>query len=224
MDDPFTMPYLESLSTAELAALADGHGLDIPPDLERVFMLGELLEYGDFLRRRGGAAPKLDPPAEAFREPAALPERYGAPFVDVIVRDPLWVFAFWETKKPPADAGDAGPGSGDAAKGHFLRVVPLGGGDGESFTVDVGAANGSLYVGVPRLDVRSFRLDLCARRGEGHAVIAESGEFRMPRHVGDGEGDAELRAVHENPLARLSGAGSFMLARSVDRAAPGSDG
>ena len=38
-----TIPYLESLSTGELIDLAVKNGLDIPPGLERVFIIEELL-------------------------------------------------------------------------------------------------------------------------------------------------------------------------------------
>ena len=36
--------YLESLSTADLISLADEYGIDIPEELNRRFIIGELLE------------------------------------------------------------------------------------------------------------------------------------------------------------------------------------
>ena len=36
--------YLESLSTADLISLADEYGIDIPENLNRRFIIGELLE------------------------------------------------------------------------------------------------------------------------------------------------------------------------------------
>ena len=39
----FTRVFLDSLSTDELVKLADSHGIDIPPDLERIFVIEELL-------------------------------------------------------------------------------------------------------------------------------------------------------------------------------------
>ena len=37
-------PYLESLTSAQLFELAEQYGIDIPPDLNRRFIIGELLE------------------------------------------------------------------------------------------------------------------------------------------------------------------------------------
>ncbi|MDR1147291.1 MAG: hypothetical protein LBK66_01525, partial [Spirochaetaceae bacterium] len=36
--------YLESLTTRELAALADKAGIDIPPELDRIFIIEAILE------------------------------------------------------------------------------------------------------------------------------------------------------------------------------------
>ena len=41
--------YLETLSTADLISLADDYGIDIPDDLNRRFIIGELLEFADEL-------------------------------------------------------------------------------------------------------------------------------------------------------------------------------
>ena len=117
------MRHLESLSTGELAELADGNGLDIPPGLERVFIIGELLELervsGCGRGFDGETGGEEDVASDEPGEPAALPDRYGTSFVDVLIRDPLWVFVFWEAKRK-AGEGDADPGE------RRLRVVPLG--------------------------------------------------------------------------------------------------
>src|SRR5574344_1425139 len=39
--------YLESISTADLISLADDYGIDIPDNLNRRFIIGELLEVAD---------------------------------------------------------------------------------------------------------------------------------------------------------------------------------
>ncbi|MCL2600620.1 MAG: DUF4912 domain-containing protein [Treponema sp.] len=214
---PFTVPYLESLSTGELAELADSNGLDIPPGLERVFIIGELLEL-----ERAAAKPEAkdadpDAPTGEPSEYAVLPEQYGMTYVSVLIRDPLWVFAFWEVRKQARE--DAQP------KEYCLRIVPLEGG-ADAFTVTVGESDRSLYLGIPHEGGRRFRVDLCVRQGDGLALVAESRPFRLPRLVGQkpdvkpGEprdGDAAGRDVYGNPLAELSGARCFPLVRSIDR-------
>ena len=205
MDPAFTMPYLESLSTAELAALAGRNGIDVPAGLDRVFIIGELLE--------AVPPPPAEVPAPAVAEGAwelaELPGQYGISYVDVLVRDPLWVFAFWEAK----------PGVLETSGGEYcLRVVPLSEGDfrpdpASSFTVAVGPGDRSLYLGINPEEGRLFRIDLCSVRGGETAVIAESRPFRMPE-VPDA---AAAAATAASRLAVLSGAGRFPLALGADR-------
>jgi len=224
--NPFTMPYLESLSTGELAQLAGRNGLDIPHGLERVFIIGELLELGR--ARRGwesGEVAEMSsgaPAGEFFGGLAALPEQYGASYVDVLIRDPLWVFAFWEVKRLARDpqGEDANPGE------RFLRIVPLRGegmqpDTSASFTVAVGEGDRSLYLGIPHDGERCFRVDLCLRQDGACSVLAASRPFRLPRLIDSpsdaARGDEGVQAAYRNPLSGLSGAGSFPLVRSVDR-------
>ena len=221
------MPYLESLSTAELAELAGRNGLDIPPGLERVFIIGELLELERMEARRPGGEWRY--PAGELRpgefegelsEVSELPDQYGMSYVDVLIRDPLWVFACWEVKKQARDAQD-----GEADPEHCLRIVPLRGDDlvtdvAASFTVAVGAGDRSLYLGIPHEGGRCFRVELCARQGEDFAVLAASRPFRLPGLVPpppDSPLEDGDHAVYGNPLAELSGASRFPLVRSVDR-------
>jgi len=198
----FKMRYLESLSTAELAELADRNGLDIPPGFERVFIIGELLE----LERHGRRGAEEEPEEGEFTELAALPDAYGLPRIDVLVRDPLWVFAYWEPRRHPEGSEPAEP---------FLRVVPLRGEEmlpdgAASLTVAVAPGDRSLYLGIPAGEGRCFRVELCERRGEDRSVAAASRPFTLPKAFEPG-------AEGLSPLAVLSGAEGFPIARSVDR-------
>ncbi|MCL2192173.1 MAG: DUF4912 domain-containing protein [Treponema sp.] len=226
------MPYLESLSTAELVELAGRNGLDIPPSLERVFIIGELLEleranakWDNRQQAENGESPDDLPESDLveLREIAELPEQYGFSYIDVLIRDPLWVFAFWEIKRSARDFQDEGASSVE----HCLRIVPLRGGADDlradiaaSFTVAVGASDHSLYLGIPREDGRCFKIELCVRQGEGCTVIAASHPFRLPRLVSPPSDlflDPDVRKVCDNPLSVLSGAKCFPLVRSIDR-------
>jgi len=189
----FDLRALESLSTEELVALADSRGLDVPPGLDRAFVLGELLDL-DSPRERSGPAGATD-----------LPERYGESFVDALARDPLWAFVFWEAR-------------GDAGEGRFLRVSsidqkdqkPDDPGEGAPFSVEVSGEDGSIYIGIPPEMGRRIKVSLCLRRGAGASVVAESAPVDMPGVFGGHEGSG-------NPLAELSGAAAFPAVRSVDR-------
>jgi hypothetical protein len=229
MDDcRFLRPYLESLSTRELAALADKSGIDIPPGLERIFIIGELLD----LENEEEPQPEEDgaaPPAKAeYLEPVSLPKQYNITYIEVLPRDPLWVFTFWEIKSHDKDiherAGDFG--------GYFLKVIPLGksGGD-NSFTVSVEPEDTAWYLGFPP-GGGCFRVDLCVLRGDEELVLAASSPFRLPKLLDSPRRGFAGQAGEETPaaagegrqkqggpgrLAALSGLDDLPVLRNSDR-------
>ena len=89
--------HLETLSSAELIRLADEYGVDIPDDLNRQFIIGDLLELADELES-----------GERYRESVvlsdtgqimnvnALPDSYNENRVDVILRNPASLFVWWD--------------------------------------------------------------------------------------------------------------------------------
>jgi hypothetical protein len=221
MDDPrLTKAYLDSLSTNELVKLADRSGIDIPPGLERIFIIEELLDMAsgdDFEPENEDSAPA---PVD-FLEAAALPKQYNITFLEVIIRDPLWAFVFWEIKTHDKEFHEKAPDFG----GYFLKVVPLEGGAGsrreDSFIVSVGINDTAWYLGFPPAE-GCYRVDLCALRGSSEIGLAVSRPFMLPRLLNtplkaEEQSLGNMREVYRNPLARLSGAGEFPVIRSADR-------
>lgn len=199
-------PYLESLTSAELSRLADCYGIDIPPDLERVFIIEEILDAaGD----EGKEAEGLPLGEAEFREPVPLPKQYNITFIEVLVRDPLWVFTFWEVKGHDREVHELAPDF----EGYCLRAAPAGTGGGEPFTVPVGPEDNAWYLGFPPAGGR-YTVALCVRRGEEEQVLAVSPPFSLPRFTAlppEGEGGAG-----DEP-GRLSGLEDFPVLRNVDR-------
>ena len=52
-----------------------------------------------------------------------LPASYNETFIDVILRDPVWAYAFWEIKQSDREVREQDP----RFAGYRLRVQPLGG-------------------------------------------------------------------------------------------------
>ncbi|MDR1318898.1 MAG: DUF4912 domain-containing protein [Treponema sp.] len=235
MDDPgLTRPYLESLSTDELVKLADRFGVDIPFGLERIFIIEELLDLalGDEFESREDEEENI--PHADFLEAASLPRQYYISFIEVLIRDPLWAFVFWEIKGHDKEiherAGDFG--------GYFLQVVPVNGkapaNEEDSFTVPVGIDDTAWYLGFPPAE-GSYQVGLCALHGDEKNVLTVSRPFRLPRllespvrHSLSGPaapesfrtaaaGMRDIQPVYRNPLACLSGAKDFAIIRSADR-------
>ena len=220
-----TLAYLESLSTGELIELAAGNGVDIPPGLDRTFIIEELLYLNHDLADKDGKTEETELNGindrilqrHEFAEFMALPQQYHITFIDVIIRDPLWAFVFWEIKTHDRNFCE----SSDDFKGYCLRVIPLKEDslqpdEAASFIVTVDTEDSARYLGLSPEDGRCFKVELCMLNRENRAVLAESRPFSLPRLIKP-RPDDDLRAVYRNPLAQLSGVDHFSLVHSDDR-------
>jgi hypothetical protein len=217
--------YLESLTTRELIRIADREGIDIPPDLERVFIIQELLEND-----RPEDLP--EPEEQSKLSPVPLPKQYNMTYLEVLLRDPLWVFAFWEIKRHDKELFE----NSEGFEGYCLRVSsaepPVSGRKTSEeraflsetvFTVSVGTEDSAWYLGFPPQG-GEFYVELCVRLRNSRdpdrdgtdlllkSLIA-SKPFFMPRLFNPSENEETLK----NPLIRLSGAEYFSLLRNTDR-------
>jgi len=220
--DELTISYLESLSTGELIGLAVKNGLDIPPGLDRGFIIEELF-YLDHDAEGAYAHAhhdinQVDDKIE-FKEFAMLPKQYHISFIEVLIRDPLWAFVFWEIKAHDRKHYESAVGF----SGYCLRVMPLTLKDDAlqmnedaSFIVSVDIDDYARYLGFPPHDGRCFKVELCLRGHGNCTVLAESRPFTLPRLI-EPASNEHIQAVYRNPLAVLSGLERFSLVRSEDR-------
>jgi hypothetical protein len=143
---------------------------------------------------------------------APLPKHYNISYIEVLIRDPLWAFAFWEINAHDKEIHERAPDFG----GYCLKVMPVPGsaaGD-SSFTVQVGTGDAAWYLGFPPEGGR-FKVELCAIRKNGAVVLAVSKPFRLP--ILPGSGEAPEAAAFTNPLLRLSGIEDFKILRNTMR-------
>ncbi|MDR1956461.1 MAG: DUF4912 domain-containing protein [Treponema sp.] len=206
-------PYLESLTTHELVRLADGFGIEIPPELERVFIITEIIDItAEYAFNESGSAPRENPPLRetAIPEPVSLPKQYHITFIEVLLRDPLWVFTFWEIKSAEKELHE---NAGDF-KGYQLKVSPLDpagrSSKDDSFTVSVGAEDTAWYLGFPPGGGR-FQVELCVLRGGESLGLAVSHPFTLPPWFNPAKPGSTA------PLIRLSGVEDFQVLRNEDR-------
>jgi uncharacterized protein len=190
---------LDALSLEELYALADKTGLDLPPGLEKPFVVEEILdaleEDSEDRRAAQGEAVHIDEKKYSglrmgdFYENPELGEpmatRYNETMIRAIVRDPSWAFAYWDVADSELDAlrGE------ESSASLFLRVAEMGSSgeqnDAHREYFDIPVADNDLqwYINLPRSGVR-FHIDLCARRGGQNGkfrVLARSNEVESPR-------------------------------------------
>ncbi|MDR1388481.1 MAG: DUF4912 domain-containing protein [Treponema sp.] len=173
---------LEAMTERELLIMADSLGLDLPPDLDRVFIIRELLENSEDDEDQGGALEE-----RPINEGAALPRFYNVTFIEVLPRDPRWAFVFWEIKKQDierlADLGitsfylkilECAPAEHSAERaGEGFSEKPR-----ETMCVPVGTEDNSWYLAFPE-NGASYRVELCAEDLEH--PLAVSRPFTLPK-------------------------------------------
>jgi hypothetical protein len=215
---PLARPYLDSLTTRELALLADKRGLDIPAGLDRIFIIEELLDYERAEEAEGETEESFSESPD-YLETAPIPRQYNVTFIDVMVRDPLWAFVFWEVKEHDRDNFEKDPDF----SGYFLRVSPAGEGNPRgdlSFTVQVDSGDTARYLGFseyPPAGLRdgAFRVELCVGFGGSWESLAVSRNFRLPALQKKPPLDPD-----QDPspgLSVLSGLNDFPILRDADR-------
>jgi hypothetical protein len=193
-NDRVTSEKLDSLSLEELYAVSDRMGLDLPPGLERVFVIEEILDAmaEDSLDRRAARDQAVHVDEKKFSGlpydgmDAAHPDapllgtRYNETMIRVLVRDPAWAFAYWDL----SETERAILGGAEAPSGLFLRVAEIfpDGDDAkrEYFDIPVADEDQQWYINVPRPGIR-FRIDLCARPAGKFRILARSNEIESPR-------------------------------------------
>jgi hypothetical protein len=213
---PLARPYLDSLTTRELALLADKRGVDIPAGLDRIFIIEELLDYE---RAGEGEAEESFSESPDYLETAPIPRQYNVTFIDVMVRDPLWAFVFWEVKEHDRENFEKNPDF----SGYFLRVSPAGEGKPRgdlSFTVQVDGGDTARYLGFseyPPAGLRdgAFRVGLCAGLGGSWEALALSRSFRLPAL--QQKPPLDLDQELSPSLLALSGLNEFPILRNEDR-------
>ena len=85
--------YLESLSTADLISLADEYGIDIPENLSRRFIIGELLEA---VEDAGEEKKETLQESDVLPEGSELPTSYNETCITAVIRNPAWVYVYWD--------------------------------------------------------------------------------------------------------------------------------
>lgn len=95
MNDEFiSREYLESLSFSDLSNLADKYGIDVPENLNRRFLIAEILEIvEEFSNEKEDMQVSSDDMSEV--EEFVLPKNYNESQISCVLRNPAWLFVFW---------------------------------------------------------------------------------------------------------------------------------
>ncbi len=192
--------YLETLSSADLLALADDYGIDVPDDLNRRFLIGELLETV--------AESENNPPEEIgivsdadMHFSASLPDSYNETQIQVLLRNPVWAYVYWDIKEAMLAQLEENDASLVLRVSFFAdenAVVPE-----ESFDIQISLADRAQYV-LLRAGKAYVRIDLMSVvDGKVSDNLAKSRKVALPK------GSSYLMALpgrdtQASPLQELS--------------------
>ncbi|MDD7269009.1 MAG: DUF4912 domain-containing protein [Treponema sp.] len=84
--------HLETLSFSDLSKLADDYGIDVPDDLDRRFLIAEILELAEESEKIND---DMKISSETADENDSLPKNYNETQISCILRNPAWLFVFW---------------------------------------------------------------------------------------------------------------------------------
>ncbi|MBO6220092.1 MAG: DUF4912 domain-containing protein [Treponema sp.] len=95
-NNALTLAHLETLSSADLIALADDYGIDIPDNLNRRFIIGELLEVAQDMPAESEPVQVMNEQGEFPEKSGELPSSFNETEISVILRNPAWAFVYWD--------------------------------------------------------------------------------------------------------------------------------
>ncbi|MBP5284112.1 MAG: DUF4912 domain-containing protein [Treponema sp.] len=103
MEKILSLSYLETLSSQDLIALADDSGIDIPENLHRKFIIGELLDYSlELSDERNSEELEVlsdDPSDKTLQAGKTLPPSYNETDICIILRNPAWAYVYWDIRE-----------------------------------------------------------------------------------------------------------------------------
>lgn len=88
---------LETLTSSQLIDLADEYGIDIPDNLNRQFIIEELIEVAKEIDENSNYKETIKVSDDAVNTIATeLPESYNETKIDVMLRNPVSLFVYWD--------------------------------------------------------------------------------------------------------------------------------
>lgn len=197
-----TRSYLETLSNQELISLADEYGIDIPEDLNRRFIIGELLEAAEEVNE---LKPETMQEAGEVPDQSELPATYNETAITALLRNPVWCYVYWDIRE--ADREMLAHSSAFASL--KLKVSFFSEADAakpsESFEVTVSLSDRDQYVFIPNSE-RYFRIDLCAEyRNQPAKLLASSRVLTVQKGCAELEMGPAAMETEVSPVMKLSG-------------------
>ena len=203
MDDKvITRAYLETLSFSDLKKLADEYGVDVPEDLDRRFLLCELLEIAEESRHDKDAAMIISL-ENSLNQSTNLPESYNETNISCVLRNPVWAFVFWDISDTDMNMLASLPDYSLSLRVCILssetELSPQ-----ECFEIDIPSGVNEQYVLIP--SGKSFiRIELVYTSGTNREVLAFSPVLAVPKSSNNVEKYQPGEKLNFPEILKLSG-------------------
>lgn len=170
--------YLETLSFSDLVKLADEYGVDVPEDLDRRFLIGEILELVEENKRFEEENMVISSSENEVND-NVLPKGYNETQISCILRNPAWVFVFWDISE-----NDIAMLKSIKNSSLSLRVCSLTSDHEftpeEVFEIEIPKGVNEQYVLIPS-GKRFIRIELVYSNGTNREILAFSSVVEIPK-------------------------------------------
>ncbi len=170
--------YLETLSFSDLVKLADKYGVDVPEDLDRRFLITELMELAEESLHEEDSAMIIST-QELPGYNTHLPKGYNETQISFILRNPVWAFVFWDISESDLLMLKSAADSSLALRVCILSsekdLTPQ-----EVFEIEISKNENEQYVLLPS-GKRFVRVELVYSSESGREVLAFSPVVTIPK-------------------------------------------
>jgi len=169
--------YLESLSFSDLSKLADEYGVDVPENLDRRFLIAELL---DLVEEDNFSSDDMIVSTDASIDDSdILPQSYNETQISCVLRNPAWAFVFWNISENDNYLLKSLPEYTlmlrVCALPSALDFTPI-----EAFEINITTNQQEQYILLPAGE-RFIRLELVYISGNNRKVLAFSPVVEIPQ-------------------------------------------
>ncbi|MDD7013536.1 MAG: DUF4912 domain-containing protein [Spirochaetales bacterium] len=196
--------YLETLSTADLISISEDYGIDVPDNLNRTFIIGELLATEEELSQEKSKDDVILTDKDVSIQDE-LPETYNDTTVGLILRNPAWIFVYWDIKETDLNFLRKNP----QFDSLFLHIAFFENEEDEtssdSFDVKVNFDERQQYILIPS-NKKIVMADLVySLKGENPKVMAFSRKVHIPAENPEITNIQPGKEIIMTDLERLSG-------------------
>ena len=200
-EDTINRASLEKLSFSDLVQLADEYGVDVPEDLDRRFLIAELLELAEESNNREDEM--IIASESDDQQPLILNGNFNETQVSCVLRNPAWLFVFWNL-----NSTDAARIADNPSCSLKLRICSLSDPKDlkpeEAFEVQTPSQSQEQYVLLPK-GKKYIKVELVCVKGGAGEVIAFSPVISIPQGAAVVNDLQPGREEAFSPVIELSG-------------------